>query len=416
MKSASALAIGVALMLGAAASAPALAQNKKQAAAPAQPAQWAPKMSPEEVAALQGVEKAINAKDWAAASTALAAAQPLATSADARYFVGQYQYTIGQGTNNEQLQSQGIETIVASGGGDATKLAPVYRIQGQLAVRAKNYAKAEAAYTRLAQLAPNDPDVPLRMAEVKYQLKKPREAYSLIQRVIAAQEAAGQAVPEAQYLFALQSAVDAQMWPEALTLSKDVVSRSPNPKNWRNALLIFRQSGTVDATQQLDTLRLMRATKSLDNSNEYMVLASQLARGRFYAEAKNVLEEGFASGKLSRTNADATTIMNEVNPRIASDRAALPGLEARARAAANGELATSLANGYFGHGDYAKAADFYRLALEKGAVDANLTNSRMGIALALAGQRAPAEAALKAVTGPRTALSSYWLLWLAKRG
>lgn len=107
--------------------------------------------------------------------------------------------------------------------------------------------------------------------------------------------------------------------------------------------------------------------------------------------------------------------MGAVSPKIAEDRAALPGLDARARSGGNGQLALRLAEGYFGHGDYAKAAEFYRLAVQKGGIDANLANTRLGIALALAGQRAEAETALKAVTGPRQEIASYWLLWLNKR-
>lgn len=416
MKSISTLAIALSLLAGGAlVTAPAAAQKKKQAAAPAQPAQWAAKMSKEEVAALQAVETAVNAKDWAAATTALAAAQPIATSVDGRYFIGQFQFSIGSGTNNLQLQSQGIDAMIASGGGDPTKMAPVHKSQGTLAMQAQDYAKAERAFARWAQLAPNDPEVGLATAQAKFGLKKPQEALPLFQQAIATQEAAGQTVPEQLYLAALQSAADAKMWPQAQTLSTTVVSRFPSAKNWRNALLIYRQSGTLEPTTQLDMLRLMRATKSLGAANEYLTLADQLARGRFYVEARSVIEEGVASGKLSRSNGDVAAILKEVGGRLVGDRAALTELDPRARSAPTGEFALRIAEGFYGHGDYAKASEMYRLALQKGGVDANLVNTRLGIALALAGQRPQAEAAFKAVTGPRSGLASYWLLWLAQR-
>ena len=93
----------------------------------------------------------------------------------------------------------------------------------------------------------------------------------------------------------------------------------------------------------------------------------------------------------------------------------LAGLEGRARSEASGDFALKVADGYYGHGDYAKAAEFYRLALQKGSVDANLANTRLGMALAMSGQRPAAEAAFKAVTGPRADLANFWLLWLASR-
>ena len=419
MKTSPSIAIALSLVVGSTLiSAPAEAQKKSKAAAaaaPVQPAQWAPKLSKAEVAALQPVEKAVLAKDWAAATAALAAAQPALTSVDARYMAANFQFTIGVGTNNTQLQSQGIDAMLASGGGDPARLPVLNRLQGQFAVQAKDFAKAEAAYERWRQLAPNDPDAAQVSAEMKFLQKKPREAFPMFQQLIAAKQAAGQPVPDNLYLFALQSAADAKMWPEAMALSKTVVQRAPNPKNWRNALLLYRQGNTLESSQLLDMLRLMRATKTLEGRDEYLVLGDLLARGRFYAEARDVLQEGFASGKLARTHPDAVAILNDVTGRISGDLAALPSLEPRARSGANGELALRLAEGYFGHGNHAKAAELYRLALQKGGVDANLVNTRLGIALALAGQRPAAEAAFKAVTGNRASLASYWQLWLSQR-
>jgi Flp pilus assembly protein TadD len=63
-----------------------------------------------------------------------------------------------------------------------------------------------------------------------------------------------------------------------------------------------------------------------------------------------------------------------------------------------------------------KAAALYRAAIEKGSIDANVANTRLGIALARAGQRAEAEAAFRAVGGARADLANLWLVWLSQRG
>ena len=52
--------------------------------------------------------------------------------------------------------------------------------------------------------------------------------------------------------------------------------------------------------------------------------------------------------------------------------------------------------------------------VERG-IEAGLGNTRLGAALAMAGQRAEAEAAFRAVTGPRAELAQLWLLWLSTR-
>jgi tetratricopeptide (TPR) repeat protein len=73
-----------------------------------------------------------------------------------------------------------------------------------------------------------------------------------------------------------------------------------------------------------------------------------------------------------------------------------------------------IADAFYSYGQYAEAAELYRAALQKGA-EANLANTRLGAALAMAGQRAGAEAAFREVTGPRAVLAQFWLLWLSTR-
>ena len=96
-------------------------------------------------------------------------------------------------------------------------------------------------------------------------------------------------------------------------------------------------------------------------------------------------------------------------------RASLPQLAAEAKAGAAARLAVRTADAYYGYGDYAQAAELYRAALTKTGADPNLINLRLGMALARAGDKAGATAALNAVTGPRAELAKFWLVYLATR-
>ena len=128
-----------------------------------------------------------------------------------------------------------------------------------------------------------------------------------------------------------------------------------------------------------------------------------------------VLEDGSARGVLRAHNPNVSQLLTVANGRIAEDRAGLARLRTHGLTAANGRAARTTADAYFGYGQYAEAAELYRAALQKGGEDANLVNTRLGASLALAGQRAEAEAAFRAVTGPRADLAEYWLIWLARR-
>ena len=66
---------------------------------------------------------------------------------------------------------------------------------------------------------------------------------------------------------------------------------------------------------------------------------------------------------------------------------------------------------YYGAGNYEKAADLYREAAAKGA-DANLANLRLGEALARAGDKAGATAALSKVGGSLADVAKFWLVYV----
>ena len=417
MKSISTFAVAVSLVIGGAAvGAPAFAQ-KKQEQAQQQPQGRQFNFSKEARKALGELQTAAQAGDAAAFPAKLQSAQAVAKNADDRYFIAQMQLAFAQKTNDEAGLSSAVEAILASGGASQEELPRLYRAQADFALKSKQHDKAIAAYRKVLELQPSDATALNNLLVVYRERKAHPQALALIQQMMDASKASGQPLPENIYRLGLQTALDAKMAPQGNNLIKGLLSAYPkNPKNWADSLDVYRSLNRLDDDSALDTFRLMRQTKALQRPNEYVAFADELARRRYYAEARDVVNEAIAAGKLTRTSPSAAAVLQEASGRISGDKAALAGLEARARSDAKGELAFRVAEGYFGHGDFAKAADFYRLALQKGSVDANVVNTRLGIALAQAGRAAEAQAALKAVTGPRADLASLWLLWLSQRG
>ena len=85
-------------------------------------------------------------------------------------------------------------------------------------------------------------------------------------------------------------------------------------------------------------------------------------------------------------------------------------------ASATGRATLSTGDAYFGYGEYAKAAEFYRAALGKSDVGADLVNLHLGMTLASSGDKAGAKAALDSIgAGPYQQLAKYWLLYLDTR-
>lgn len=412
MKSVSRMALGVALAVGSfslMATQPAEAQRNKQAEQPQM------KFSKEERAALSPLQTAVDAKDWAAFAAALPAAQAAAQSANAKYAVARFQLDWGVATNNVQAQTQAIDGLIASGVPQGEGLIVLYQNQGALAVQANNNQKAETAFARLIELQPGNLDAMISLATVKLSLKKPQEAVALVDRAIAGRTATGGAVPESWYRYALKLAFDGKMGPQSIKMGRALVSAYPTTENWRDVLLVYRETNPLDKEANLDLYRLMRAAKALSGERDWFEFAETLQNSGFPGEAKAVLEEGASMKMIDLNKAAFRELLRKATQSSAGDRGSLSAAQTKAMAASTGTLALSTANAYFGYGDYAQAATLYRAAISKGGVDVNLANTRLGMALALAGNKADAEAAFRSVSGARTELAAYWMAWLARR-
>ena len=419
MKSVSSFALAAALVIGGAVlvAAPVEAKKKPEAA---QPAASTIVLTKEERTAMAPVQTAITAKDWAAAQAALPTAAAAATSPGGRYAIGRFQLEIGAATNNVALQTQGLDALIASGQVNATDLPNIYRNQGILADNANNKAKAEAAFAKVVELSPNDPEALINLARVKNDLKKPAEAVQYISRAIEIKRAAGQPVDESWYKYALKLAFDGRSNPAlreaSQMLSRELVTAYPTKENWRDSVLIFRDTNNLDAAADLDVLRFMRASGSLAGERDWYDLVDGLYKAGNYAEAKAVLDDGAAKRMIDPKKPAFADLIRLANARMNGDRASLPGEQTKAMAAATGVSALKIGDAFYGYGDHAKAIALYRAALAKGGVDANLVNTRLAMALLASGDRAGAEATFKSLTGPRQNLGAFWLAWMARSG
>jgi tetratricopeptide (TPR) repeat protein len=419
MQRISKLAFGAALALGGVAlvAAPGLAQKKKkeEAAAQASPNQPSLKnLTKEERTALLEVQKALDAKDTATATTALAAAMPVVTTGDGRFLVGSSQVRIGMLTKDLKLQLEGVEGMLASGSAPTGALPGLLGNQVALATELKDNAKAEAALTRLMQIDPNNTETIILLAQLRANQNQVAEALSLIDKAMAAEKAAGKQVPESWYKFAVARGNNARLVPQTVKFSRAWLTDYPTTQNWRDSLILYRKLVNPERQTLIDVYRLLRLQKGMNGEGDYYMLANALNQTGYPGEVMAVLDEGIAAKQVNPSKEEFKLLM-AAGGRVAADKASLPAGEKSALAAATGVPAQKTADAYFGYGDYAKAVTLYRAALQKGSVDANLVNTRLGMALAMTGDKAGAEAAFKAVGGPRADLGAFLLLWLSQR-
>lgn len=361
------------------------------------------------------LQAAFNANDAAAFATALAAADRAAKSSDDRYYIGQLRLAQAGKSNDDAQKLAAIDALIRSGGATPDELVKYHSVLGGMHYNAKRFDQAAASFRKVLELQPGNKDAAHNLAVVQQQTGSPAEAAATLEQQIAAAKAAGQAVPEATYKQALAVAFKAKS-PKSIELSRDIVAAYPTTENWRNALGIYRELKKPSGDANLDLLRLMRATRTLASERDFYELADGAYSKGLPGETKAVLEEGIAAKTINPNKAGFKELLAGARGKAAEDRASLAASEKKALAGGSGTLALNTGDAYLGYGDYAKAAALYRAALQKGGVDTNLVNTRLGMALGLAGQKAEAQTALKAVTGARAELASYWLIWLNQRG
>jgi tetratricopeptide (TPR) repeat protein len=293
--------------------------------------------------------------------------------------------------------------------------------------------RTDRLFARTIEVAPNNVEALADYAQFKSRVRGPATAaadralsVSLFARALAANEALGRSSPESLHRRALTVAFDAtqrihgaaplapQVAPQVVMFGQKLVAAYPSPANWRDALLDYRELAPADPALALDIRRLMRAADAIGGERDYLEFANLLGTAGLPGEAKALLDDGVTRGVLDPAKPAIAAAIAAVARRAVTDRAALTALKTRA-AAGTGAQARAGADAAFAFGQYTEAATLYQAALLKGGEDPNLVNSRLGAALALAGRRAEAETAFRAVTGPRADLAGFWLVWLSRR-
>ena len=423
MKIVSKLALGAVLALGVTSMAtmsPAEAQRKRADAEAEAATPHVPKLGKKIRGPLSEAQTAIAAKDTATATAKLAEADALAASADEKYVIGQLRLQLASANNDTAAQRTAVDAMIASGGIPPADLPKFQFYSGNFAYNANEFPRAiemlsaaqQGGYVHMDSAGQPTQDLNLLLAEAHFKSNQIPQGLAYVERAVEGERAAGRTPPSDWYSRAISAAYGAKLMNEVSKWTRLQVQVDPSAENWRRALVIYRDSTKLDAATNLDLLRLMRSSKSLASERDYLEYAQETADRGLPGETKAVIDEGAAAGVVNKSNRAVADVYSVANTRVAADRASLAASEKQAAAAANGKIAASTGDAYLSYGDDAKAAAMYQLALQKGGVDANVINTRLGIALARSGQKDAARTAFQAVTGPRADLAAYWMLWL----
>ncbi len=332
------------------------------------------------------------------------------------FFISQLKLGIASKTKDDKLMAEALKASVGSEFLPATEKPKYLRNLAALSLQSNDYATATGYYEQLVAMTPNDPEVLTQLAVLYTRQKQTPQAIATMRKAIDAAKASGKPADENLYRNELKLAVDAKMPAEVQQASVDLIQAYPTPVNWRDALLLYRDSQKLDDQANLDVFRLMDAASALAGERDYAEYVETAIGKGLPGEAKVVLAEGVQKGALNSSKPYIAEYNKSITTRLAADKAGLAAIDKEARAAANGKTAMGQGDAYYGYGEYAKSAEMYRLALSKGGVDASTANLRLGAALARSGDKAGATAAFANVSAPpRATLAKYWTIWLSQK-
>jgi len=413
-------ALGLVLALAAAPAAaqmgysPAPSPPQQTAAQPTQSAEPGAvqiKLSNKAAKAIMDLQTAVKASDTANIPAKLAAAQAVAQTKDDHYAIGKLQLDAAVAAKDNAAAAAAADTIAGSGFLESAKVAGLYRQIGVLAFNGKQYDQAAGLFQKAAALSPNELETLKDLALAQNLAGHKAEASATLSRALQLTSAAGQKPEEELYKQAIGIAYGAKT-PAAIDLGRQWVAAYPSPSSWHDALVIYRNLGNVDPSVALDIMRLARATGSMQGTGDYNLYLSETINTQNYGEARAVVDEGLASGKIKAADPVIQDIQNALKGKAAPTPAELATREAGAKVPT---AFLRVGDAYFGAGNYQKAAELYRTAAEKGA-EANLANLRLGEALARAGDKAGAATALGKVGGSLAEIAKFWLIYAQRQG
>lgn len=326
-----------------------------------------------ELAALTNVGALVRGRRVAAQDAALARARQVVRGGDARYVLAIYELEIGNARGDQAMRSRALDALIASGRPRGARLASFLDVRGGLAMAAGDAETAVRLWSRLVALRPGNAGALANLAMAHQARGDQAAAAAALRRAIAAGGRNGEATGEIWHRQQLSIAFHGRQLKEGAEAALALVRAYPTPRNWRDALSVYRQLAAPDGPAEIETLRLMRGVGALRSGDEYQRLAQLLERDGRAIEARATMNEAAAGGLIDLATPPAREIVAQI------DRSASTPVPTR-----DSEPRTA------------------RL--------------RDGASLALAGRWAEAEIALDAITGDDIAatLARFWLARLER--
>lgn len=365
-------------------------------------------LRPEVGKPLQAAQELIKAQKYKEALAKVRDAEAVPNkSANEAYMVERMRIAAASGAGDAELAAKSFEALKASGRLPAAEQLRMLESLAGAFYRAKDYAKTVTWGKRyLAEGGPQAQNAQIRTLVIQSQYLSGDYAGAAKELVLEVQgdDKAGRATPEDRLTLLLNAAQRANDAAAQLMALDHLVTHYPKTAYWSDLLARVQRKPGFSDRLALDTYRLMLATGSMRNANDYMEMAQLAVQAGLAGEGQQVVEKGFAAGMLG-TGAPAEAdrhrrLKDLVAKRAEEEKQGLAVREAQAASARAGDELVNLGFSQTFLGDAKKGL----LLMEKGLAKGNLKRAEdaklhLGIAYLLAGDGSRAQAVFKTVAG-----------------
>lgn len=414
-RSASTFALAIALATGATVGAAALATP---ASAAKKDKGEKKNYSPDFVKVYQPLAEQASAEapDWAALAGQVPALIAAAQTEDDKMVAGNLAFNVGTKAQDAAMQAQGMEMMLASGKVPAENLAKYNMVAGQLAYNAKDYAKARTYMEKAIELGYTGSEATAVVAETYFNQDQYGEGLAYLTRAIEAREAAGETVDESWIKRGLSVAYQAGLKAEANKYALMYVDKYPSKDAWGDAVAISLNTGGYQNPEILDLLRLARAANALRDARTYAEYLEAADYRRLPAEVVAVIDEGFNSGIVPKTDPGMIDTRAQAARRMSTDKAELPNLVSNALGgSADLRSVMAAADTALSFDDAASAEKLYNKALGLSGVETPMVLTRLGIAQFEQGKYDEAKQTFARVEGARKDIANLWAAYVAQK-
>lgn len=341
-------------------------------------------------------------------------------SANESFLVERMRIAAASGAGDMETAAKSFEALAASGKvGAADKARMAESIAGGY-YRNKDYAKAMQWGQRYFREGGTSPAIRTLLIQSQYLSGDYAGAARELTQEIQAAEKAGQ-TPGQDRLNLLLNAATQLKDPNATVFALErLVTYYPKKEYWVDLLSRMQRKPSFSDRLVLDTYRLSLATGSMSTASDFMEMSQLALQAGHAAEAKQVVDKGFASNVLGQ-GAEAERhkrLRDLVGKRLEEAKAGAAQAEQEAAAAKSGDELVKLGFALATGGDSAKGIAMMQQGIAKGGLkrpeDAKL---HLGVAQVLAGD-AKAQATLKGVGGTdgTADLARLWSLYARRKG